>query len=52
VIVLDANILLYAYDADAEKHAKARAWVEELFSGASPRRIAVANSFDVHADRD
>ena len=36
MIVLDANILLYAYDADAEKHAKARAWVEELFSGASP----------------
>jgi uncharacterized protein len=36
VIVLDANILLYAYDADSDKHAKARAWVEEVFSGASP----------------
>jgi len=36
VIVIDANILLYAYDADSDKHAKARAWVEEVFSGASP----------------
>jgi uncharacterized protein len=36
VIVVDANILLYAYDSDSDKHAKARAWVEEAFSGASP----------------
>ena len=36
MIVIDANILLYAYDADSDKHAKARAWVEEVFSGASP----------------
>jgi len=36
VIVIDANILLYAYAADSDKHAKARAWVEEVFSGASP----------------
>jgi uncharacterized protein len=36
VIVLDANLLLYAYDSDSDKHAKARAWVEEAFSGASP----------------
>lgn len=36
MIVLDANILLYAYDADSDKHAKARAWVEGVFSGASP----------------
>jgi toxin-antitoxin system PIN domain toxin len=33
---MDANILLYAYDADSEKHDKARAWVEEVFSSASP----------------
>lgn len=32
MIVLDANILLYAYDSSAEKHAKARAWVEQVFS--------------------
>jgi len=32
VIVLDANILLYAYDASSEHHAKARAWIERVFS--------------------
>ena len=36
MIVLDANILLYAYDSDSHQHAKARAWVEEVFSGPSP----------------
>ena len=29
----DANILLYAYNADVPQHAKAADWVEELFSG-------------------
>jgi uncharacterized protein len=33
VIVLDANLLLYAYDSDSQQHAKARAWIEETFSG-------------------
>jgi len=32
VIVLDANILLYAYDSSSAKHARARAWVERVFS--------------------
>jgi len=32
VIVLDANILLYAYDASSELHGKARAWIEMIFS--------------------
>jgi toxin-antitoxin system PIN domain toxin len=36
VIVLDANILLYAYDAASSRHAAARAWVEEVFSGTAP----------------
>lgn len=36
MIVLDANILLYAYDADSDKHTTARAWVEQVFSDASP----------------
>ena len=36
MIVLDANILLYAYDAASDQHAKARAWVEEVLSGADP----------------
>jgi toxin-antitoxin system PIN domain toxin len=33
MIVLDANILLYAYDSGSAHHAKARAWVEREFSG-------------------
>jgi uncharacterized protein len=36
VIVVDADILLYAYDAASSYHAKARAWVEETFSGSTP----------------
>jgi len=36
VIVLDANILLYAYDSASSHHTKARAWIEEVFSGTSP----------------
>ena len=36
MIVLDANILLYAYDADSARHAAARAWVEGVLSGAAP----------------
>lgn len=32
MIVLDANILLYAYDSSSVKHAQARAWVERIFS--------------------
>lgn len=36
MIVLDANILLYAYDLRSEKHAKARAWVEQVFSDGTP----------------
>jgi uncharacterized protein len=33
VIVLDANILLYAYDSGSLLHPKARTWVEQVFSG-------------------
>lgn len=36
MIVLDANVLLYAYDVNSEKHAKARAWVEQVFSDGTP----------------
>ena len=36
MIVLDANILLYAYDAASDQHAKARAWLEEVLSGTDP----------------
>jgi uncharacterized protein len=36
VIVLDANLLLYAYDSESQQHPKARAWVEETFSNGTP----------------
>jgi toxin-antitoxin system PIN domain toxin len=36
VIVLDANLLLYAYDSASPHHAKARRWVEDVFSGVEP----------------
>ena len=36
MIVLDANLLLYAYDSESQQHAKARAWVEETFSSGTP----------------
>lgn len=36
MIVLDANILLYAYDSASSHHAKARVWIEKVFSAAEP----------------
>jgi uncharacterized protein len=36
MIVLDANILLYAYDSGSSKHKAARAFVEAAFSQAEP----------------
>jgi toxin-antitoxin system PIN domain toxin len=39
VIVLDANLLLYAYDAGSEQHSKAREWVEKVLSGEAPVRL-------------
>ena len=36
MIVLDANILLYAYDSASSHHKKARAWIEDVFSEAEP----------------
>jgi toxin-antitoxin system PIN domain toxin len=32
MIVLDANLLLYAYDSLSAKHAQARKWIEQVFS--------------------
>jgi uncharacterized protein len=31
--LVDANILLYAYNSDAAEHTRARAWVEDAFNG-------------------
>ena len=36
MIVLDANILLYAYDSASSHHSNARAWVERVFFAAAP----------------
>jgi toxin-antitoxin system PIN domain toxin len=36
LIVVDANILLYAYDSASSRHAGARAWVEHAFSDTVP----------------
>lgn len=36
MIVLDVNLLIYAYDTTCENHAKSRTWVQELFSGDAP----------------
>jgi hypothetical protein len=33
LILIDANILLYAYDATSERQAQARDWLEETLSG-------------------
>jgi uncharacterized protein len=40
VILIDANILLYAYDGDAKEHIQARSWVEERFS--DPESVGLA----------
>ena len=33
MIVVDANLLLYAYDPGSPHHKKARKWIEDAFSG-------------------
>lgn len=39
MIVVDANLLIYAYTASSPEHAPARRWVEAVFSGKDPVRI-------------
>jgi len=36
VILVDANLLLYAYNTSAEDHSKAKDWLETVFSGTEP----------------
>jgi uncharacterized protein len=33
VIIVDTNLLLYAYNESSAHHRRARTWVEEVFSG-------------------
>ncbi len=36
MILVDANILIYAVDSDAERHETARAWLDDRLSGTAP----------------
>jgi hypothetical protein len=36
MIILDANLLLYAVNKDASQHSKAKAWLESILSGTEP----------------
>jgi uncharacterized protein len=40
MILVDANLLIYAYNPQAIQHAAARQWVEAVFSGSVPIRLA------------
>jgi toxin-antitoxin system PIN domain toxin len=40
VILIDANLLLYAYHPRAEFHQRSRRWFESVLTGASPVRFA------------
>lgn len=40
MILVDANILLYAYHPRSEHHETCRVWLETAFSGAMPVRLA------------
>jgi toxin-antitoxin system PIN domain toxin len=38
--LIDANILIYAYNPAAERHAAARRWLEATLGGGTPVRLA------------
>jgi toxin-antitoxin system PIN domain toxin len=40
VILVDANLLLYAYNRGAPQHERARAWLEDVFSRPEPVRLS------------
>jgi len=40
LILLDANVLLYAYDEKASEHPRARVWLEEALTGTRPVHLA------------
>ncbi len=42
MILVDANLLLYAYDATARHHAAARAWLTRVLS--EPEQVAVTST--------
>lgn len=40
MILIDANLLIYAYDSSSLFHASAKAWLEEVLSRPEPVRLA------------
>lgn len=40
MILVDANLLLYAYDSSSEHHNKVRIWLEKVLSEPQPVRVA------------
>jgi toxin-antitoxin system PIN domain toxin len=40
VTLVDANVLIYAIDADSSHHASARRWLEQALSGTTPIGLA------------
>ncbi len=43
MIVVDVNLLIYAYDTTCPEHREAREWVEKVFSGDEPLGIPWQN---------
>jgi toxin-antitoxin system PIN domain toxin len=39
MIMIDANLLLYAYDINSSRHVAARKWLQEAFSTGDPVRL-------------
>jgi len=42
VIIVDANVLLYAYDASDPRHDRSRIWLESALNGAEEIRLGLA----------
>jgi len=40
VILVDANVLIYAYNPAAAQHARAKAWLESTLNSGAPVRLA------------
>jgi toxin-antitoxin system PIN domain toxin len=43
LILVDANLLLYAYDSSSSQHKRARPWLENAFGGSENVRLALAS---------
>ncbi len=40
MILIDANLLIYAYDRSSRRHERAREWLETTMAGPAPVRLA------------